>query len=118
MLDTQRLIQLGQAAEEKAPRDAQMILNHKAAIEFLVQSAGEIGFNRHTILNLHALLADNLLEDQSAAGRLRHEGVAIGGSVYMPPEIPRMIDECFNQPPAITYSRGRRSFIGGCASRK
>jgi Fic family protein len=97
LLDTQRLIELGQAAEEKAPRDAQMILNHKAAIEFLVQSAGEIGFNRHTILNLHALLADNLLEDQSAAGRLRHEGVAIGGSVYMPPEIPQVIDECFNQ---------------------
>ncbi len=97
LLDTQRLIEFGQAAEEKAPRDAQMILNHKAAIEFLVQSAGEIGFNRHTILNLHALLADNLLEDQSAAGRLRHEGVAIGGSVYMPPEIPQVIDECFNQ---------------------
>ncbi len=97
LLDTQRLIELGQAAEEKAPRDAQMILNHKAAIEFLVQSAGEIGFNRHTVLNLHALLADNLLEDQGAAGRLRHEGVAIGGSVYMPPEIPQVIDECFNQ---------------------
>ena len=97
LLDTQRLIELGQAAEEKAPRDAQMILNHKAAIEFLVQSAGEIGFNRHTILNLHALLADNLLEDPSAAGRLRHEAVAIGGSVYMPPEIPQVIDECFNQ---------------------
>jgi len=97
LLDTQRLIELGQAAEGKAPRDAQMILNHKAAIEFLVQSAGEIGFNRYTILNLHALLADNLLEDQSAAGRLRHEGVAIGGSVYMPPEIPQVIDECFDR---------------------
>ncbi len=97
LLDTQRLIELGQAAEEKAPRDAQMILNHKAAIEFLVQSAGEIGFNRHTILNLHALLADNLLEDQSAAGRVRHEAVAIGSSIYMPPEIPQVIDECFNQ---------------------
>jgi Fic family protein len=97
LLDTQRLIEMGQAAEEKAPRDAQMILNHKAAIEFLVQSASEIGFNRHTILNLHALLADNLLEDQGAAGRLRHEGVAIGGSVYMPPEIPQVIEECFDQ---------------------
>lgn len=97
LLDTQRLIELGQAAEDKTPRDAQMILNHKAAIEFLVESADEIGFNRHTILNLHALLADNLLEDQSAAGRLRHEAVAIGGSVYMPPEVPQVIDECFDQ---------------------
>ncbi len=97
LLDTQRLIELGQAAEEKAPRDAQMILNHKAAIEFLVESAGEIGFNHHTILNLHAQLADNLLEDQSAAGRLRHEAVGITGTSYMPPEIPQVIEECFDQ---------------------
>ena len=32
-----------------------MILNHKAAIELLVDQAGEIGFNRYSILNLHAL---------------------------------------------------------------
>lgn len=32
LLDTQRLIDLGEAAEGKAAKDAQMILNHKAAI--------------------------------------------------------------------------------------
>lgn len=96
LLETQRLIEIGQAADEKAPRDAQMILNHKAAIEFLVGAAEEIGFNRHTILNLHAVLADNLLDDPGAAGRLRHERVGIGGSVYMPPEVPQVIDECFD----------------------
>ena len=40
-----------------------MILNHKDAIEFLVDAADEIAFNRYTILNLHALLANNLLDD-------------------------------------------------------
>ena len=45
-----------------------MILNHKDAIEFLVEAAEDIGFNRYTILNLHALLANNLLPDPSAAG--------------------------------------------------
>jgi len=40
-----------------------MILNHKAAIELLVESAEDIGVNRYTLTNLHALLADNLLED-------------------------------------------------------
>ena len=40
-----------------------MILNHKDAIEFLVGAADEIGFNRYTILNLHSLLASNLLAD-------------------------------------------------------
>jgi len=95
LLETQKLIALGQSVETKAPRDAQMILNHKAAIEFLVQSADEAAFDRRTILNLHALLADNLLDDPAAAGRLRNEPVGIGGSVYMPPEVPQVIEECF-----------------------
>ena len=74
-----------------------MILNHKDAIEFLVGSAEEIGFNRHTILNLHALLASNLLADSGAAGRLRRIGVGIEGSVFHPLEVPQLIEECFNQ---------------------
>lgn len=96
LLETQRLIELGEAAEGKGARDAQMILNHKAAIEFLVQSADEVGFNRRTILNLHALLADNLLEDPTAPGRLRREGVGITGSVFHPLEVPQLIEECFD----------------------
>ena len=44
-------------------------------MEFLVGNAAEIGFNRYTILNLHAILANNLLADERAAGRLRHIGV-------------------------------------------
>ena len=95
LLDTQRLIDLGEAAEGKAAKDAQMILNHKAAIEFLVQDADLTGFNRRTILNLHALLADNLLGDPSAPGRLRREAIAISQSVYHPLEVPQLIAECF-----------------------
>lgn len=97
LLDTERLIEAGEAAEGKAPLDAQMILNHKAAIEFLVQSASEIGFNRYTVLNLHALLSENLLPDPSASGRIRSIPVTIGGSVYHPPEIPQVLEECFDQ---------------------
>jgi fido (protein-threonine AMPylation protein) len=96
LLDTQRLIEAGEAAEGKASTDAQMILNHKAAIEFLVRSANEIGFDRYTILNLHALLAENLLPDPAAAGRLRAIPVTIGKSVYHPPEIPQVLGECFD----------------------
>ena len=97
LLDTQRLIEAGEAAEGKATTDTQMILNHKAAIEFLVQSANEIGFDRYTVLNLHALLAENLLPDPAAAGRLRTIPVTIGQSVYHPPEIPQLLQECFDQ---------------------
>ena len=97
LLDTQRLIESGEPAEGKASTDAQMILNHKAAIEFLVQSANEIGFDRYTILNLHGLLAENLLPDPAAAGRIRSIPVTIGKSVYHPPEIPQVLEECFDE---------------------
>ncbi len=97
LLDTQRLIDLGEEAEGKERRETQMILNHKDAIEFLVGTAEEIGFNRYTILNLHALLASNLLADPGAAGRLRRIGVAIEGSVFHPLEVPQHIEECFDQ---------------------
>jgi hypothetical protein len=97
LLDTKRLIDLGEEAEGKERSEAQMILNHKDAIEFLVGSVEEIGFNRYTILNLHALLANNLLVDPTAAGRLRHIGVGIERSVFHPLEVPQLIEEYFDQ---------------------
>jgi hypothetical protein len=97
LLDTKRLIDLGQQAEGKDQLEAQMILNHKDAIEFLVSEADEIGFNRYTILNLHGMLANNLLPDPDAPGRLRRIGVGITGSVFHPLEVPQIIEECFDQ---------------------
>ena len=97
LLDTKRLLEFGQEAEGHRRLEAQMILNHKDAIEFLVSAASEIGFNRYTILNLHALLANNLLSDPASAGRLRHISVSIEGSTFHPLEAPPLIDECFDQ---------------------
>ncbi len=97
LLDTQRLIEVGEEAEGKERLEAQMILNHKEAIEFLVDAAEATGFNRYTIRNLHALLADNLLADPDAPGRLRRIGVGIQGSVFHPLEVPQLIEECFDQ---------------------
>ena len=97
LLETERLLELGEAAEGKDGQEAQMILNHKAAIELLIDQADEIGFNRYTILNLHALLADNLLGDPQAGGRLRRIPVGIAGTVYHPLELPQLIEECFEK---------------------
>ena len=97
LLDTKRLIAFGEEAEGKEKLEAQMILNHKDAIEFLVGSAEDVGFNRHTILNLHALLANNLLADPTAPGRLRRIAVGIEKSTFHPLEIPQLIEECFDQ---------------------
>lgn len=95
LLETEQLFEKGVAAEGKDSRETQMILNHKAAIEFLIHSAQDIGVNRYSVLNLHALLSDNLLPDPAAGGRLRSIPVAIAKSVYLPSDIPQVIEECF-----------------------
>lgn len=95
LLDTRELIERGTVAPGKDAKETQMILNHKAAIELLVDSAEEVGVNRFTITNLHALLADNLLDDPQNAGRLRKTPVAIGASTYIPTAIPQLIEEMF-----------------------
>ena len=96
-LDTERLILFGQSAEGKDAVETQMILNHKAAIEFLVDAADELRFNKYTLLNLHALLSDNLLANHDAVGRLRELPVEISGSVFHPMAIPQVLAECFTQ---------------------
>lgn len=96
-LDTERLIGYGEYAEGKDAQETQMILNHKAAIEFLVSDAEELGFNNYTFLNLHSLLSENLLTNPDAAGRIREIPVSIQGSVYHPLAVPQMIEECFGQ---------------------
>ena len=96
LLDTQRLIEDGAPAAGKDPQETQMILNHKAAIEFLVEPADPVGLNKHTITNLHALLSENLLGNPAAEGRLRAISVNIGRSVYLPIAVPQLIEECFD----------------------
>ena len=97
LLDTKRLIHFGHEAKGKQRLEAQMILNHKDAIEFIIDSAEQIDINRQTILNLHALLANNLLPDLDAPGRLRRMAVGIEKSVFHPLETPQLIEECFDQ---------------------
>lgn len=97
LLDTRRLVAFGEEAEGRDALEAQMILNHKDAIAFLVSEVEEIGFDRYSILNLHAILANNLLPDPTAPGRLRHIPVGIERSVFHPLEVPQLINECFDQ---------------------
>jgi hypothetical protein len=94
-LDTERLIEFGQQAEGKDALEAQMILNHKAAIEMLISDADLIGFNPFTLLNLHAILSDGLLADRHSSGRVRARAVEISGSVYLPIALPQRLEELF-----------------------
>ncbi len=97
LLDTTELIERGTAAPGKDAKETQMILNHQEAIELLVESAEDVDVNRYTITNLHALLADNLLEDPRDAGRLREAPVAIAGSSYIPTAVPQLVEEMFSK---------------------
>jgi hypothetical protein len=94
-LDTVNLIEHSRAATGKDQLETQMILNHKQAIEFLIDQAEDVGFNSFTLLNLHALLSENLLADPAASGRLRQRIVEIGGTVYRPLGIPQLVEEAF-----------------------
>lgn len=96
LLETELLLDKGQSPDDKTAAEAQMILNHKDAIEFIVHNSADIGFNRYTILSLHALLSNNLLTNPTASGSLRLHGVGIGGSVYSPPSVPQFIEEMFD----------------------
>lgn len=96
-LDTVRLIEEGKEAQGKAAEETQMILNHKRAIEFLLESSDDIGFNRYTFLNLHGLLSENLMPDPSASGSLRLREVNISGTAYQPSAIPQVLEESFQR---------------------
>ncbi len=94
-LETRNLIEFGQAAEGKDILETQMILNHKAAIELLIEEADQINFTPFTFYNLHAILSENLLSDETACGRLRSRLVDISGSVFHPLGIPQVLEDCF-----------------------
>lgn len=97
LLETERLLNLSKQAEGKDVKEARMILNHKDAIEFLVNSSSDIDITPYTILNLHSLLSNDLLGDLEACGRLRFRPVGIGKSVYQPLSIPQRIVDAFQQ---------------------
>ncbi len=96
LLDTQTLIQFGRQADGKGLVEAQMILNHKHAIEVLIDRAGDVSFNAYTLRNLHAALSEGLLPDPAAEGRLRSRQVQIAGSVFTPLGVPQQIEEYFS----------------------
>ncbi len=92
-LDTRELIEHGKAAQGKAAIETQMILNHKTAIELLVENINSAEFNRYTLMNLHSALAENLLPNPANEGRTRQHAVEIGKSVYHPLSTPQQIDD-------------------------
>ncbi len=75
-----------------------MTINHKDAIEFLLAQVNETSsIDRYTVLNIHALLSNNLITNPKGRGQLRNIPVGIGKTAYHPPEVPKLINECFDK---------------------
>ncbi|MCA6952811.1 Fic family protein [Pectobacterium polaris] len=95
-LDTQKLIEQGLTADGKVHEETIMIINHKEAIEFLIENAEEIIINPFTIRNIHALLSQDLLANSNAYGNIRQIEVSIGKSAYLPLNNPHQLEEYFS----------------------
>ncbi len=95
ILETRRLIRYGEEASGKERREAVMILNHKEAIQYVVEHLAEVAVSRGDIFGIHALLADGLLADPAMAGRLRRMPVGISYSSYRPLDDRFSIEEEF-----------------------
>lgn len=98
LLETKRLLELGETVTGKNASEAQMILNHKEAIEYIVNlaEAGAEKITSYDVRSIHALLSENLLGDPEAEGRLRTRAVYIERSAYIPIDNPHFLQECFD----------------------
>lgn len=96
ILETERLVRFGHEAEGKDRKEAVMILNHKEAIQYIVENINDVNIDRHDLFNIHALLSDGLLANPAMAGRLRRMHVGITHSSYIPPRDEFEIEENFS----------------------
>lgn len=96
LLDTRQLIENSHTPNGKTAFETQMILNHKSAIELIIENADSIGFDRFTLLNLHSALSENLLPNALDEGQVRQHSIGITQSAYMPLSTPQQINELFD----------------------
>lgn len=81
LLDTERLLLENKKADGKTDGEAQMILNHKSAFDFIYRNSGIFkNVTRKDIENLHSFL----IKDLGVDAGLRKNMVGITGSIYRP----------------------------------
>lgn len=94
LLDTKVLFERGRSPGDD--EDALMLLNHKDAIEFLVDEVPHHGIKDVVVRNIQSLLMQDLLKTPEALGRARNTVVTITDSVYVPLQVPQLLDEILN----------------------
>jgi Fic family protein len=90
LLATEELFKSG---APPADLEGVMLLNHKRAIEFLVDAVPSYGLTDSVIRNLHALLMQDLLADSAGLGAIRTKVVNISDTTYVPSQVPQLLQE-------------------------
>ncbi len=86
--ETATLLSAGRYAKNKTTGEAQMILNHKTAVEYIFNHPPRASnLTLKYILHIHTLLSHNLPIPLG----LRKHAVGISGSIYLPPANPQII---------------------------
>jgi hypothetical protein len=91
LLDTRELFQKGRSAGDDL--DATMLLNHKDAIEFIVDAVPTYGITLPVVRNIQSILMNGLLANPASLGTTRQILVNITASVYLPSQVPALLDE-------------------------
>lgn len=94
LLATEELFKSGAPPSDS---DGVMLLNHKRAIEFLVDAVPSYGLTDIVIRNLHALLMQDLLADSAGLGAIRTKVVNISETTYVPSQVPQLLEEMLSQ---------------------
>jgi Fic family protein len=91
LLDTRELFLKGRSADNDI--DSTMLLNHRDAIEFILDAAPTYGINVQVVRNIQSLLMNGLLANPAALGATRRRIVNIAGTAYVPSQVPVLLDE-------------------------
>lgn len=93
--DTEVLIKYHEVSVNKTQDETTMILNHKKALEFILDLKSEKAVTADMIYYVHRLLGRGLLPDADL-GVIRKKTVKIGGSTYQPIDNPQKLQEEFH----------------------
>lgn len=106
LLDTEKLILENKAASDKTKEETQMILNHKAAFDFIRKNSDKFKtLNKKNLEDLHAIL----VKDLKVGFGLRKKPVGVTGSIYRPLDNVYQITEAVEEL-AATISRAKTAY--------
>ena len=102
LLETERLLKEQETAAGKTKDEASMLLNHKIALDFLLEHPGYIQpLTLSTIENIHSIL----IKDLDIGRNIRNHRVGISGTNYKPLDNDFQIKEALNDMCSVINQR-------------